>query len=175
MARTHITSADKTHRSGFVSLLNDMFTELYAACAGTAAVKFTPYGGVAVQMLNRTGSTTVKGTLVTTHATYDNAVTICSVDVPNCIGVFLETGGADDTMAWVVISGMAEVYFSGSATRGHMARVGVSQDIGEVNGQAISEAVPTSPFATDKHFAEIGHVAQSRTGAGLARVVLHFN
>jgi len=44
-----------------------------------------------------------------------------------------------------------------------------------IDGQAKSEAVPTSPFATDKHFSEIGHVLESRTGEGLAKVYLDFN
>ena len=48
-------------------------------------------------------------------------------------------------------------------------------DTGEISGQALNEAVPTSPFATDKHFCEIGHVLETRTGAGLAKVNLHFN
>jgi len=42
-------------------------------------------------------------------------------------------------------------------------------------GNAIAGAFPTSPFATDKHFQELGHSMQSRTGAGLARVNLRFN
>lgn len=34
----------------------------------------------------------------------------------------------------------------------------------------------TSSYSANvKHFGEIGHVTESRTGAGLARVVLHFN
>ena len=39
----------------------------------------------------------------------------------------------------------------------------------------MSDALPASPFTDSKHFYEIGHVIEARTGAGLASVVLHFN
>jgi hypothetical protein len=74
-----------------------------------------------------------------------------------------------------VVSGIADVYFWGNTVRGHLARTGIASDTGEVSGQALSEAVPESPFATDKHFCEIGHVIESRTGAGLAKIIMHFN
>jgi len=44
-----------------------------------------------------------------------------------------------------------------------------------VTGQALSEELPASPFTDAKHFYEIGHVIEARTGAGLASVILHFN
>ena len=44
-----------------------------------------------------------------------------------------------------------------------------------MSGQALSEALAAPPFATDKHFYEIGHVLESRVGAGLAKCILHFN
>lgn len=137
-------------------------------------VRITEDGGLAVQYINKTGSPTVKGYCVTTGSV-DNGVILVPINAPNCIGVFLDTGIADGELAWVVISGIAQVYFIGDTTRGHLARTGLSADTGEVSGQALSEAVPTSPFASDKHFCEIGHVLESRTGAGLAKVNLHFN
>jgi hypothetical protein len=102
-------------------------------------------------------------------------VTLVDIGVPNCIGVFLESGVADGAEAFIVVAGIADVYFWDSATRGQLARTGIAADTGEVSGQALSEAVPSSPFATDKHFCEIGHVLESRTGAGLAKCILHFN
>jgi hypothetical protein len=58
---------------------------------------------------------------------------------------------------------------------GYLARTGLAADTGEVAGQALSEALPESPFTDAKHFCEIGHCLESRTGAGLALVNLHFN
>jgi len=97
------------------------------------------------------------------------------IDAPSCIGVFYEDGIADGSLAWIVVSGIADVYYWGSTTRGQLARTGLTTDTGEVSGQALSEAIPSAPFATDKHFCEIGHVLETRSGAGLAKTLLHFN
>src|SRR5512138_3853057 len=131
-------------------------------------IKFTFEGGLAIKLTNKTGAPSVKGYCVTSNDGANNSVKLVPVDAPSCIGVFYESGIADGVEAWVVISGIADVYFWGNTTRGQLARTGLAADTGEVSGQAMSEAVPTSPFATDKHFCEIGHVLESRTGAGLA-------
>jgi hypothetical protein len=133
-------------------------------------------GGFMVRLTNKTGAASVKGEVVTTGAAVNNSVTKIIVDVPNPIGVFYESGVADGSEAWVVVAGIADVYFIGSTTRGHLARGFLAADgAGYVTGRALSEAVPTSPFASDKHFYEIGHVLESRIGAGLAKCILHFN
>ena len=142
---------------------------------GNSKVKFTPEGGIAIRLTNKTGNPSVKGNCVTPISSHNNAVQLVEIGVPNCVGIFYESGIADGSEAWVVVSGIAEVYFWGNTTRGHLARTGMAVDTGEVAGQALSEAVPLSPFNEDKHFCEIGHVLESRTGAGLAKVVLHFN
>jgi len=151
---------------------------IWKSFIGNANVRLTTEGGIAIKMLNKTGGTTVKGEVVTSYdaTAIDNAVKKIVKDVPNPIGVFLDSGIADGDYAWVVVSGKAYVYFVGNTTRGHLARGFLTADGGSyVTGQALSEAVPTSPFSTDKHFFEIGHVCESRTGAGLALVDLHFN
>jgi hypothetical protein len=137
--------------------------------------KKTREGGDAVLLINRTGASSVKGEVVALSLSYDTACTLITVDRPDPVGVFYESGVANGSEAWIVISGPADVYFIGSTTHGHLARGFVGADGGYVIGQALSEAVPTPPFASDKHWYEIGHVAQSRTGAGLARTILHFN
>jgi|GEM_PF-4923555 len=137
----------------------------------------TTEGGFAVKLTNKTGGNSVKGEVVTPYdsSAIDNAVKKIIVDVPNPIGVFYESGIADGAEAWVVVSGIADVYFIGNTTRGHIARGFLTADAGYVTGQALSEAYPSSPFSDDKHFYEIGHVLESRVGAGLAKCVLHFN
>jgi hypothetical protein len=132
-------------------------------------------GGVMVKLTNKTGANSVKGEVVHANSAQNNSVVKIVVDVPDPIGVFYESGVADGAEAWVVVSGIADVYFVGDTTRGHMARGFITGDAGYVTGQALSEAVPGAPFATNKHFYEIGHVLESRTGAGLAKCVLHFN
>jgi hypothetical protein len=139
-------------------------------------IKFTKEGGLAVKLINKTGSASVKGNLVEPSDTTNFAVDLVVKDVPDPIGVFYDTGVANGQPAWVVIAGIAEVYFVGNTTRGHFARGFLTADGGSyVVGEALSEAVPTSPFANDKHFYEIGHVIETRTGAGLAKCILHFN
>ncbi len=141
----------------------------------TTKLRFTENGGFAIKLTNKTGADSIKGYCVTANDGQNNSVKLVPVNVPNCIGVFYETGIADGEEAWIVVSGIADVYFWGSTTRGHLARTGMTADTGEISGQALSEAVPTSPFDVDKHFCEVGHVLETRTGAGLAKVVLHFN
>lgn len=142
---------------------------------GNKKIRFTDEGGLAVRLTNKTGAASVKGTLVDPHATVNNAVALVPVNAPDIIGVMYDNGVADGAECWVVISGIADVMFVGNTTAGHFARMTVTADTGDQAGYAISEAVPTSPFATDKHFQEIGHVLEARTGSGLAKVCLHFN
>lgn len=137
-------------------------------------VRLTPEGGIAVKLVNKTGSTTVKGSVVSPTSTA-SAFTLSPVDSASPIGIVYDAGIADAAEAWVVIAGIAEVLFIGATVLGHFARVCVTGDTNAAAGKAISEAAPTSPFATDKHFQEIGHVIQARADAGLAKVVVHFN
>lgn len=146
-----------------------------STAAANTKVRFTPEGGLAIKLINKTGNPSIKGYCVTAGSGVNDSVVLVEIGVPNCIGVFYEDGVADGQESWVVVSGIAEVYFWGNTTRGHLARTGIASDTGEVSGQALSESVPTTPFATDKHFCEIGHVLESRSGAGLAKIVLHFN
>lgn len=154
-------------------IVNSLVTSLSALSNDN--VKFTTDGGIAIKKTNKTGGASVKGYCVTADDSANNAVKLVPVGDPDCIGVFLESDIADGSEAWIVVSGIADVYFWGSTTRGQLARTGIAADTGEVAGQALSEAIPTSPFATDKHFCEVGHVLETRTGAGLAKCVLHFN
>lgn len=132
-------------------------------------------GGLMIKMTNKTGANSVKGNVVRVNSAVDNSFVLAVDTAPDPIGIVYESGIADGAECWVVVSGIAEVYFIGSTTRGHLARTFIASEAGYVAGQALSEAVPSSPFASDKHFCEIGHVISARTGAGLAKVVLHFN
>lgn len=139
------------------------------------AVFTTPEGGIAIKLTNKTGSASVKGYMVDVSSTTDNAFQLCVVDVPDAIGVVYDAGVADGSQCLVVVAGIADVYYVGSTTRKNLARGFVTGDAGYVSGQALNETMPGAPFATDKHFFEIGHVLENRVGAGLAKTVLHFN
>jgi hypothetical protein len=115
------------------------------------AVLVTDIGGIAVQFT--AGENLVKGNIVDIKS--DGKVYKCVVDVPAVIGVVYEAANADASV-WVVLHGVAEVYFIGDTTAGNLARGFLTADAGYVAGQALNEAIPTSPFATDKHFTNWG-------------------
>ena len=138
--------------------------------------KITAEGGYAVKLINATGAVTIKGEVVKTGAAVENSVIKIVKDIPNPIGVFYESGTPDGEEAWVVISGIGQIYFVGSTTRGQFARGFFTADgASYVAGQALAEAFLVSPFAADKHFYELGHILESRTGAGIAKCILNFN
>ena len=141
---------------------------------GRQAVEITPEGGLAYWVINKTGGASVKGNLVEPSTAVDNAVQIINIDEPDPIGIVYDAGVADGDMIRVVFSGKAEVLFSNNPTRHNFARNPVAAD-GGANGSAISEALPTPPFSTDKHFLEIGHILETKGAPGLALVNLHFN
>lgn len=167
--------------------VSDYFFKLHTCTLAGGAVKIlinggetaktwdTPEGGQAIKLTNKTGAATVKGYLAKASSTNDNAVTLCNIDDADPIGVFYESGIADGQECWIVKSGIADVYYSDSTVRGYFARNGETGDTGATNGMAFTETLPVPPLATDSHFREIGHCIQTRTGAGLAKTVLHFN
>jgi len=135
----------------------------------------TNEAGMQIKITNKTGGATTKGYIVTASDTTDRAFKLCAVNEPDIIGVIYEAGISDGSECWVWMNGsICQVYYIGNTTREHFARNLVTADGGSA-GQAISEALPTSPFATDKHFQEIGHLFESRIGAGLALTNIHFN
>jgi len=131
-------------------------------------------GGFCVRFTNGTGANSVEGTVVHLVAGTKTVHSILQ-NIPDPIGVIVEDGIEDGQPVWVCVSGLAKVLFTASVTNGWFARGFITGDTGYITGYALGEAVPTAPFASDKHFYEIGHIAESRTGAGLALVVLHFN
>lgn len=142
---------------------------------GGQPITFTPEGGLAFWMINKTGNASFKGAVVGASSTDVNAFELIAVDSPDPIGIVYDDGIADGELCRVVFSGKAEVFYIGSVTLRYFARVTVAADIGNEAGKAIAEPAPIPPFSTDKHFQEIGHVLEDRVGAGLALTNLHFN
>ena len=134
----------------------------------------TNEGGLAIRLTNKTGAPSIKGYLAHASEAVDDAFDLTPDDVPDNIGIIYEAGIADGAECWIVKNGIVEVYFEGAVTHGDFVRSQVNADGGTV-GVAVAENEPTSPFATDKHFQEIGHLIQSTGGAGLARCVIHLN
>lgn len=136
---------------------------------------FTADGGIARKMVNKTGAASVKGTVVETGATVANSFALVGVGDPDPVGVVYEDGVADGSECYVVFTGAAKVFYVGATSLHDFARVCVAGDTDDEAGKAISEAAPVSPFATDKHFQEIGHVIEAIGSAGLALTMIHFN
>jgi hypothetical protein len=132
--------------------------------------RFTVEGGLAHKF--KAGEMLSKGDIVCFFS--GEAVTKIRINAPDPIGA-VYTSGVTNEMIWVVTDGIADVNYIAGSVSGHLARGFVGGDAINLDGYATSEARPTAPFATDKHFYEIGHVLESRTGAGLAKTVLHFN
>lgn len=135
-------------------------------------VKFTPEGGLAVLMTNKTGAATVKGTLLDGSTAMDDAFDLTEASDADIIGVAYEDGVADGQEAWVVVAGIADVMLKDStaATRGNWAKS--SDTIGRADATASAP-----PGLAAAHFQEIGHCIQSAVGGTdvLIRCMLHFN
>lgn len=141
-------------------------------------VAFTAEGGLAVKLVNKTGSATVKGTIVHVYSAtaVDDAFELSPVDSLDCFGVVYEAGVADGSAAWVVVSGIGEVLFKAATTRGQVARTPISGDTGEAAGYAMPMTVPANPnVLVEDHFREIGHILESKNADTLCKVILHFN
>ena len=139
----------------------------------TVKNKITPIGGIAILLTNQTGANTVAGQLVKSDTATDDAVILTAAGDVECFGVFLESGIADGSEAWVVVAGIADVALDDNvaAVHGNWMATGVAA------GYARTSA---SPAAAPNHFEEIGHCIESVAAGGggthiLARCVLHFN
>lgn len=141
-----------------------------------SGIMHTADGGMAIQLVNKTGGASIKGTVGHPyHATaVDLAFDLIPDDEPDNIGIVYETGVADGDLCWIVVKGLAKIYFEGAVARGQFVRSQVAADGGTV-GYAVSEATPTAPFTTDKHFQELGHILETTGGAGLSTCLLHAN
>lgn len=141
---------------------------------GNSEIKLTPEGGLAIRLINDTGAASIKGYVVQASSAIDNGFKYTIGGIPNPIGIVYDDGVANGKFVWIVVSGIADVYYSGNVTRNTFGRVPTA---GEAlpDGVAVNEPFPIPPFATDKHFQECAHSIESRTGAGLAKSTLHFN
>lgn len=140
-----------------------------------ANIKVTPYGGLAVKVVNDTGEVSVQGKIVEPSPNVENAARLVQIGDPDPIGIILESGVPNGLSMWIVVSGKAKVLFSTVTTRGQFARAPEGGDVSGTIGLGIAEAVPVPPFASNKHFQEIGHILETIGSPGLALVNLHWN
>lgn len=132
--------------------------------------KFTPEGGFAIKILNKTGAPSVKGQVVAASTATANSVMTSPIDGDMPIGIMYETGVADASLCWVVISGIAEVLFKDTVAPILGGVIYSSSVAGRVD---IAATVP----AATTHFRECGHCHEVKAGGTgvLAKCNLHFN
>jgi hypothetical protein len=137
-------------------------------------IKFTADGGIAVQLINKTGVASVKGSVVSAGSVDKSFV--LNTNEFNAIGAVFEADVADGSPCWVTFAGMAYVLLANgtAATAGYWVKSHAT------DGRAdASAALPTGgSFAgVDDHFKEIGHSLESKTAGTnvLCKVMLHFN
>jgi len=135
-------------------------------------IKTTSEGGLAVQLTNKTGAASVKGSIVSLSTSTDNAFKLSAVDASGVVGVVYEAGIADAAECWVVVKGIAETLFTNNVTHGMYARAPVTADTDEVAGSAVGAAIPASTFNTDVYLARFGFVLESKNAGTLAKVLL---
>lgn len=132
-------------------------------------------GGQMIALRNKTGAASVKGTVVSLSDTTDDSFKLQSSEF-DAVGVVYESGIADGSECWVVISGKAQVLLTDgtASTRGYWVYADA------VDGRAnASVAIPAGGTIQElqNHFKEIGHCLESKTAGTnvLAKCVLHFN
>lgn len=102
-------------------------------------VKMTELGGFAVLMINKTGATSVKGTVVAVSATTDNGCAIADTSADDVLGVIYNSGIADGSPVWVVVGGIAEVLIENATAANLRAYVSMSTTVaGRVNAAGIA-------------------------------------
>lgn len=134
---------------------------------------FTPEGGFATRLINKTGADSVKGSLVSVSTAVDNAFILQSNEY-DTMGLVYEDGIADGSDCWVVTSGRAQ----------YLLKDGVAAARGEIliaadtDGRADRVVNPGAGLpGTDIHFKEVGHCSET-VSAGtdvLVWGVVHFN
>jgi hypothetical protein len=138
----------------------------------TAKVKITPEGGIAIKLTNKTGSASVKGTVVEAHDTIDNAFQVAPTSDIDPIGICYDSGIVDGAECWVVVSGIAEILVVNAVatTRAYVALTSTT-----VAGRI--DIVSPTTINSVEHFREVGHTLESKAAGTnvLVKCVIHFN
>jgi hypothetical protein len=134
--------------------------------AGASSIYFTPIGGMAYQFINKTGATSVYGTIVRADYTTQNAVALTVSNDYNPIGVMYSSSVANNATCLVVCYGKAQVLMNTNSPNGYWLGVGATT--------GYATAVVTSPAAGAMHDGEIGHCIVSAASGGLATLILHY-
>lgn len=177
---TELTVGQRTYPAvnGYITGVPAQYEQMLSS-AGFLCLRqpacWTPDGGLAVLLTNRSGAPSVRGHLINTGGASGGFV-VNSANAPRACGVVYESGVPDGSPCLVVTGGVAYVLFEDGQQPvvGQWCGVGTS-----VDGRAYTRnTFPTNPVTEiEVHAAEIGHCLDSVSPGTdvLARVVLHFN
>lgn len=130
---------------------------------------YTPEQGLVVELINKTGAPSVKGSVVEASTLVDGAFALQD-NKDDAMGIVYDDGIADGDVCRVITSGIADVLLNdgAGATRGDWIGCHATDGRAYANGP---------PPAATIHFEEIGHCLQTVAGGVdvLCRVALHFN
>jgi hypothetical protein len=139
-------------------------------------VMITELGGVAIKLVNKTGSNSIKGTLVEASNTQDLAFDVLGSNENHPIGAIYENGIADGEQCWVVISGIAEVLLVDATSSSNGNWVYASSPAGRANA-TLANPPGGGVAELDQHMREVGHALEAK-GSGsnvLCKIAMHFN
>lgn len=145
----------------------------FVKSAMSPKAKWTPEGGLAIKLTNKTGSASVKGRLVAASSTVDNATMLPGTTAYDMLGFEYDVGVADGSDYWVVVQGIAEALVDNSQA---VARRDLIVSSTSTSGRVDVEPI-VPPVSTNDHFRECGH-AITATSAGTDKtffLVIHFN
>jgi len=133
-------------------------------------------GCLKVQLINDTGSDSVRGTMVQASLSADKAFETTGADDYQPIGVVAESGIADGAKCWIIIYGPAYVLLKDTtaSTRGFW--VFTSSQAGRADATLIAPPGGGIP-ELETHMQECGHCLETVTAGTdkLALVMIHFN
>jgi hypothetical protein len=137
-----------------------------AGDVAAAKIKLTLEGGYAIKLTNKTGANSVRGEGCCVDLVTSNAVAQSATSASNVIGTFYESGIADGSEAWVVVSGIAPVRVDGNAVSRGDRLISSTATAGR------AEANNTPAVAA--HFTEWGHVLQDIAANGTGLMAAHY-
>jgi len=146
---------------------------LFENVVGVGSDSATGERGYLMRVINNTGATSVKGTILSSCPSADKSVCLQANEF-DAIGVCAESGIANgaEMLMWKGES-LCQVLFKDgeSATRGYVL---LSAD---TTGRGRNVAVPSSNPVVAEHFKECGHITESKTAGTDVLVLchLHFN
>lgn len=153
------------------SAINDSLSGITASAVQinqlTNPIMFSHIGGLLIQVINKTGATSIYGTVVDAATGSDNAVSLSPASGNTPIGIMYSSSISNLATCWIAVAGKADILLATGITASAGDWLGVST----VPGYA---SASNSPPADTRHDYEIGHCIKAASAGGLTRGIIHF-